>query len=97
MVLKGEKVSEEPIWWRCSCGNDLQYPEEEALSGSARCPHCGSLIPAGQKKMVERGGPDETVMVDLGDMAQMAQDGLDLAVSDEWDTSAAKTDDDPKG
>lgn len=90
-------MSEEPICWRCSCGNYLQYPEEQVMLGTARCPHCGSRIPPGQKETVQRGGPDETLMVDLGDMAEMAQDGLDLAVSDEWDTSEGKTDDDPPG
>jgi DNA-directed RNA polymerase subunit RPC12/RpoP len=95
MVLKGEEVSEEPVWWRCACGKRLQGPEEEVLAGTKRCPHCGSRIFEGQKEPVQTGGPEETQMVDLGDMAEMAQDGLDLAVSDEWDTSTVKIDDDP--
>jgi hypothetical protein len=44
---------------------------------------------------VQIGGPEETQTVDLEDMAEMAQQGLDLAVSDEWDTSAGKKRDDP--
>ncbi|MEJ2716034.1 MAG: hypothetical protein P8182_02680 [Deltaproteobacteria bacterium] len=42
---------------------------------------------------MQTAGPEETQRVDLKDMAQMAQDGIELAVSDEWDTSAVPTDD----
>jgi DNA-directed RNA polymerase subunit RPC12/RpoP len=93
MVLKGEKVSEEPVMWRCACGKRLQGSEEEVSLGTKRCPHCGSRILETQKEALQTASPEETQMVDLKDMAQMAQDGLELAVSDEWDTSAFKTDD----
>jgi DNA-directed RNA polymerase subunit RPC12/RpoP len=92
MVLKGDKVSEEPVWWRCACGNRLEGSEEEVSLGTKRCPHCGSRILAGQREAPQTAGQEETQTVDLKDMAQMAQDGLELYVSDEWDTSAVKTD-----
>lgn len=92
MVLKGDKVSEEPVWWRCACGERLQGSEEEVSLGTKKCPHCGSRILASQKETPQTVGQEETQMVDLKDMAQMAQDGLELEVSGEWDTSAVKTD-----
>jgi DNA-directed RNA polymerase subunit RPC12/RpoP len=95
MVLKGDNVSEQPVWWRCACGKRLQGSEEEVSQGDKRCPECGSRILPGQKVELQTAGPEETQGVDLKDMAQMAQDGIELAVSDEWDTSAVRTDDEP--
>jgi len=55
-------------------------------SGKELCPHCGAPVGRSEKGTPTL-SPSDTQMINVGDMARMAQEGVDLAVSGEWDTS----------
>jgi len=78
-------VKEQSDVWECACGNKLHISLEKILSEKPVCPKCGA--PVGW----ERGEPhppdmSDTQAVDLRDMAHMAQEGIGVATSGEWDT-----------
>lgn len=67
----------------CTCGAIVEATALEVLSGEFCCPKCGGLLtPSDQPDMLS----DDTEMVNISDMARMAQDGVDPAVSGEWVT-----------
>ena len=70
---------------RCSCGALLEKAEFDAESGELVCPNCGAVMPTEEFDFSD----DDTEMLNVGDMARMAQEGVDVSVSGEWDTSGA--------
>lgn len=69
-------------WYRCSCGLYVELTLEQFELGEAHCPACGAPIDLGQ---MEEWNSD-TQMVNLQDMARMAQDGVGVTSSGEWNT-----------
>lgn len=58
----------------------------EVLSKKETCPQCGAVV--GTEQSVARpASVSDTQMVNIGDMARMAQEGLDVTASGEWDTT----------
>ncbi len=86
------------IWWKCACGKYFQATKREILSGEKRCPRCGARVKLSQEHSgpVPPAGLDETQMVDLREMARMAQTGVDVSVSGEWDTEVVGSTDQKK-
>jgi predicted RNA-binding Zn-ribbon protein involved in translation (DUF1610 family) len=81
-----KKVNADANDWTCSCGKRIKLTASQIESGKEVCPHCGE--PIGQvKKHHPALSPSDTQMINVSDMARMAQEGVDLAVSGEWDTS----------
>lgn len=82
----GDTVNAHTNIWNCSCGKRVKLTASQIESGKEVCPHCGE--PIGQsKKDPPALSASDTQMINVSDMARMAQDGVDLAVSGEWDTS----------
>lgn len=73
--------------WTCSCGKDVEISLAQALSGKSKCPYCDAVIDPAQEADDNRIGNEETQMVNLQEMARMAQEGVTVEVSGEWDTS----------
>jgi len=61
-------------------------PKDGTVFAEFQCPHCGKRIVSD-----DEAGPvfsaSETQMINIQDMARMAQDGVDVGISGEWDTS----------
>ncbi|MBI5569926.1 MAG: hypothetical protein HY914_08285 [Desulfomonile tiedjei] len=70
---------------RCSCGALLEKSEFDAESGELICPSCGAVMAEDE---IDVSG-DDTEMLNVGEMARMAQEGVDPSISGEWDTSGA--------
>lgn len=90
-------MNNEKRWWNCTCGQKTQGSESEVASGSKLCPACGSPIRLNQAASSASPGLEETQVIKLREMARMAQEGIDVGVSGEWDTSlrvAGGSDDD---
>jgi len=51
------------------------------------CPACGSPLQPDQEAGSPPLGLQETQVIKLREMARMAQDGIDVGLSGEWDTS----------
>lgn len=79
-------MNEQTTMWTCSCGKRLKLTAAQIESGKDVCPHCGG--PVGHDKNNPPAlSPSDTQMINISDMARMAQEGIDPAVSGEWDTS----------
>lgn len=72
-------------WWTCSCGLRLELPTNSIVRGTEVCPRCGASVNPLQTQD-EPLEPSETQMINLDEMASMAQEGIDVGVSGEWDT-----------
>lgn len=79
----GEKKEEDPKEPRCSCGALLEKAEFDPGSGELICPNCGAVTSHQETDI----SGDETEMLNVGDMARMAQEGVDPSISGEWDTA----------
>jgi len=86
-------VKKQLQWWKCVCGKRFQATAAEIMSGGAECPQCRSLVKPNEAMPADGPPADETQMLNLREMAQMAQKGVDLNVSDEWDTSFIQIED----
>jgi DNA replicative helicase MCM subunit Mcm2 (Cdc46/Mcm family) len=73
--------------WKCLCGAGLKASVEDVALGTVKCPDCGAAVSPEQQEIDDFSDSDDTQMVSLQEMAQMAQDGVDLDVSGEWNTS----------
>ncbi len=67
----------------CLCGKKVTAPAE-GLNEGAKCPSCGALLSGSEEKCGISLG--DTQMVNIHEMAQMAQDGVEVGISGEWDT-----------
>lgn len=63
----------------------LPLTPEQVLSKKETCPRCGAVVGSAESVAKEETGTD-TQMVNVSEMARMAQEGLDIAASGEWDT-----------
>jgi hypothetical protein len=71
--------------WTCSCGKKVPRAGVSQVSQPMLCPSCGIVIGV-DPGSPESPSPADTQMINLSDMARMAQEGLDTAASGEWDT-----------
>jgi hypothetical protein len=81
-VAKGENVESELIWWQCQCGQRSQLSREQLDRGTEVCPHCGKTVGAGSAECTV----GDTMIMNVGEMARIAQAGVELSTSGEWDT-----------
>jgi hypothetical protein len=73
-------------WWQCDCGLQIRVTEQQLQEKTALCPQCGTTVGTRHDSSSDpRLGDTQTV--NLGEMARMAQDGIDVGVSGEWDTT----------
>jgi len=74
----------------CACGHQVSASADRIKLGLEICPRCGNVIrsPGGKA-----GAPSlaDTQTINVRDMARMAQEGIDLEASGEWDTSACES------
>jgi len=71
--------------WKCSCGASLELSMEQITSGREQCPKCGCAVRVGPSDDLDPLSSD-TQLVNLSDMARMAQEGVETTTSGEWDT-----------
>jgi hypothetical protein len=81
-------VSGERTWWQCACGARIKVPADKKRRRVRVCPHCGAKLGSEQTVIPEVSAGD-TQMVNIAEMARMAQEGIEVAASGEWDTSSA--------
>ncbi|MFH1114766.1 MAG: hypothetical protein V1792_12690 [Pseudomonadota bacterium] len=79
-------MTDRQTWWNCSCGTRRLLTEERIKSGEENCPQCGAVV--GEETDMGSSVAD-TQLINIGDMARMAQEGVDVGVSGEWDTTMA--------
>lgn len=72
--------------WICACGERLPLSKDTGLSADFQCPFCGERIIVGDEADPSFSA-SETQMINIQDMARMAQEGVDVGISGEWDTS----------
>lgn len=73
-------------YWECSCGRRRRANPEEDLSEQRLCPQCGLPMTVTHEEP-SLSETEETVRVNLHDMAKLAQEGVDVGLSGEWDTT----------
>ncbi len=71
----------------CECGLRVEAPVNKDAR-KIKCPRCGASLES--KLEVSPVSVSDTQMINIHDMAKMAQDGVDVTVSGEWDTSEKK-------
>lgn len=72
--------------WQCPCGKRVSVSAERIKTGLERCPSCGRVIGSSSENACSPSVAD-TQTINVRDMARMAQEGLDVGVSGEWDTT----------
>lgn len=75
--------------WQCDCGTRVRLPAGQKQPEKVVCPQCGAEMGSNAKVLSEESAGD-TQMVNIAEMARMAQEGLDIAASGEWETHSAK-------
>jgi predicted RNA-binding Zn-ribbon protein involved in translation (DUF1610 family) len=85
----GGEMKTEKRLWQCSCGNRVEVSAERVKQGLERCPNCGSVIGSLGEDYSSPSVAD-TQTINVRDMARMAQEGIDVGVSGEWDTSVGR-------
>ena len=82
----GGDVKDRRTRWDCACGMRMLLTDEQIRSGKETCPQCGAVI--GEDVSTDEGpSAADTQMINIGEMARMAQEGVDVGVSGEWDTT----------
>lgn len=81
----GEIVTKQDMWWHCACGARNRLAADTDKRGERVCTHCGLKVESTPET------PEDTQMVNIAEMARMAQEGLDIGVSGEWDTSLRRS------
>lgn len=66
----------------CKCGAKIQVSDSIECFDEQVCPKCGQTV------YTNTSIPSvcDTQMINIKDMAKMAQEGVDVSVSGEWDT-----------
>jgi predicted RNA-binding Zn-ribbon protein involved in translation (DUF1610 family) len=82
-------MKKEHYLWKCSCGNQVEVSAERVKLGLESCPKCGCVIGSRTEDSCSTSVAD-TQTINVKDMARMAQEGIEVDVSGEWDTSAGK-------
>ncbi len=81
-------MNREKYVWQCTCGNRLSVSAERIKSGLEICPRCGTVIRSTCGNSCAPSAAD-TQTINVREMARMAQEGIDVEVSGEWDTSGS--------
>ncbi len=63
--------------------------EDLLKSGRAVCPQCKNILDPSPTDVPEVSTAD-TQMINIEEMARMAQEGIEIETSGEWDTSSPK-------
>jgi len=79
-------VKQDSDWWICSCGKRLPVTKDQVLLAPLLCPDCGKSISPSDTEDAYLAA-SETQTINIEEMARMAQDGVDIGVSGEWDTA----------
>jgi hypothetical protein len=85
----GDDMKTEKSLWQCPCGNRIEVSAERVKSGLESCPVCGCVVGSLSENSCSPSVAD-TQTINVRDMARMAQEGVDVDVSGEWDTSVGK-------
>jgi hypothetical protein len=79
-------VKGKETWWQCACGARLEITASQVLSKKRVCPQCGAVV--GSDQTEDEGlSLSDTQMVSMAEMARIAQEGLEVGTSGEWDTT----------
>ncbi len=82
-------MTDRRTWWDCICGTRRLMTDEQIKSGEEICPQCGAVV--GEDADTDIGpSVGDTQLINIGDMARMAQEGVDVGVSGEWDTKMSR-------
>jgi hypothetical protein len=66
----------------------VEITKQDAQEGLSRCPDCGNAVRLRISSTSSRTpDSDETLMVNVRDMAKIAQSGVESSYSGEWNTS----------
>jgi hypothetical protein len=79
-------MKKEQHLWQCPCGNQVSVSAERVKLGLESCPSCGRVIGSPSENSSSSSVAD-TQTINVKDMARMAQEGIDVDVSGEWNTS----------
>ncbi len=82
-------MSENPTLWQCCCGKRFRLSGETVKAGEEVCPNCGAVVDE-SSGFEYNPSADDTQMVNIDEMARMAQEGVDVSISGEWDTTVRK-------
>ena len=82
---EGDMKKEQHLW-QCPCGNRVSVSAERVKLGLESCPTCGRVIGSPSETSASPSVAD-TQTINVKDMARMAQEGIDVDVSGEWNTS----------
>jgi len=82
---EGDMKKEQHLW-QCPCGNRVSVSAERVKLGLESCPSCGRVIESPSENTSSSSVAD-TQTINVKDMARMAQEGIDVDVSGEWNTS----------
>ncbi|MGO9569969.1 MAG: hypothetical protein ACLP5H_20755 [Desulfomonilaceae bacterium] len=83
-------MKREQYLWKCPCGNRVSVSAERIKLGLETCPSCGRVIGSPNENDSPPSVAD-TQTINVRDMARMAQEGIDVDVSGEWNTSIANS------
>lgn len=86
-------MKDQDSFWECSCGERISMKLPKGAKGEKLCPNCGAILddkPQRKKGPRRHDSTGDTQMLDLSEMAKMAQEGVDVQVSGEWVTPLAK-------
>lgn len=86
-------MKDQESWWTCSCGEKISLKLPKGKKGERICPNCGAILTEGNqnnKGPRRHDSTGDTQMLDLSEMAKMAQEGVDVQVSGEWVTPLSK-------
>jgi hypothetical protein len=85
----GGDMKKEHYVWQCPCGSRTEVSAERVKLGLERCPNCGCVVGTPSENSCSPSVAD-TQTINVKDMARMAQEGIDVDVSGEWNTAAGK-------
>ena len=71
---------------KCICGVYLRVLEARLKSGSVMCPECKQVLDSTHLETSETSTAD-TQTINIQEMARMAQEGIDVEISGEWNTA----------
>ncbi len=71
---------------KCICGAHLRVLEARLKSGSVMCPECKHVLDPTHLETSETSTAD-TQTINIKEMARMAQEGIDVEISGEWNTA----------
>jgi hypothetical protein len=79
-------VKENELIVKCICGAYLRVLEARLRAGQATCPKCKHVLDPLHVETSEVSAAD-TQTINIQEMARMAQEGIELEISGEWNTA----------